>query len=155
MKARRRLAIAGALVALATAPSVHAQAPAAADTTLAGAVATFFADSLLDRLTSGPILWERGGGPLDQAVARALLAHPKFHGPVRGYQRTFWLRIFETAAEGDQARVRLEFGRDNGRSEGITFYIEQWEYAFVRTDAGWRFVRSRFITRMHGGGVRG
>lgn len=153
MKVRRRHALAGAVVALIVTAPLHAQAPA--DTTLAGAVSTFFADSLLDRLTSGPIVWVRGGGAFDQAVAGSLRAHPRFHGPVRGFERTFWLWIPAVTGEGDEARVTLEFGQDNGKSEGITFYVERREYVFAREGTGWRFVRSRRISHLDGGSVRG
>jgi hypothetical protein len=152
MARRVVIGIASALVALTAARPLPAQA--AADTTLAGAVATVLADSLLDRLTDDPIIWRESSGPIDAPVAHALRTHPKFRGPVRDPRHTMWMGIQHVAEQDDTTWVVVQFGQDFGGS-GLTLYIEDRAYLFTRTGAGWRFVRSQFLRHADGGPVRG
>jgi hypothetical protein len=69
MKVRRRIVVACTFAALAAATPLRAQAPM--DTTLARAVASVLADSLLDRVTRGPIVWRENSGPIDLGRERA------------------------------------------------------------------------------------
>jgi hypothetical protein len=153
MARRVVIAIATALAASAAARPLPAQA--AADTTLAGAVATVLADSLLDRLTHGPIIWRESSGPIDAPVANALRTHPKFRGPVRDPRHTMWIGIHHVAEQGDTTWVVVQFGQDYGGSGFLTLFIEDRAYLFTRAGAGWRFVRSQFLRHADGGPVRG
>jgi|GEM_PF-2742202 hypothetical protein len=142
-----------ALFALTAARPVRAQA--AADTTLAGAVATVLADSLLDRLTDGPIVWRESSGSIDDAVANALRTHPKLRGPVRDPRHMMWIGIQHVAEQGDTTWVVVQFGQDYGGSGFLTLFIEDRAYLFTRTGGRWRFVRSQFLRHADGGPVRG
>lgn len=113
------------------------------------------ADSLLDRLTDGPILWQESSGSIDAPVANALRLHPKFRGPVRDPRHTMWMGIHHVAEEGDTTWVVVQFGQDYARTGFLTLFIEERAYLFTRADAGWRFVRSRFLRHADGGAVRG
>jgi hypothetical protein len=145
------VALAGAVCT--AAPPLPAQA--AADTTLAGAVATVLADSLLHRLADGPIIWRENTGSIDAAVASALRTHPKFRGPVRDPRRTMWTGISQVAERGDTTWVVVESGRDYGGSGELTFFVDERAYLFTRAGGGWRFVRSKFLRHLDGGSVRG
>jgi len=132
---------------------LHAQA--APDTTLASAVATVLADSLLDRLTSGPLLWQPNTGWIDLAVANALRTHPKFRGPVRDPRHMLWVGIRHVEEHGDTARVIVESGQQYRDTGTFTFYVDSRAYLFIRAKEGWRFVRSRYLEHADGGFVRG
>jgi len=130
-------------------------AQAATDTTLAGAVATVLADSLLDRLTDGPIVWRESSGSIDAPVSEALRMHPKFRGPVRDPRHALWIGIPQVAEQGDTTWVVVKFGQEASDTGDFTFFIEERAYLFLREDKGWRFVRSQFLRHADGGTVRG
>lgn len=153
MRHRRRLAIAGAFVALIAAPPLRAQA--VADTTLAGAVATVLADSLLGRISNEPIIWREGSGPIDLEVATALRTHPRLRGPVRDPRHAVWMGIHHVAKQGDTTWVVVQFGQRYRDTGFLTLFIEDRAYLFTRAAAGWRFVRSQFLRHVDGGPVRG
>jgi len=149
----RLSALAGALCALYTAAPLCAQA--GADTTLAGAVATVLADSLLDHLTSGPIVWRESSGPLSLEVGNALRTHRKLGGPVRDPRHALWLGVRQVTEQGDTAWVVVEFEQQYADTGSLTFFTEERAYLFARASEGWRFVRSQFIRHADGGPVRG
>jgi len=130
-------------------------AQAAADTTLAGAVATVLADSLLGRLTDGPIIWRESSGSIDAAVSEVLRMHPKFRGPVRDPRHTPWIEVRQVAEQGDTTRVVVEFGQQYRDTGFLTFFTEERAYLFLREEKGWRLVRSQFLRHADGGPVRG
>lgn len=131
------------------------QAQAAADTTLAGAVATVLADSLLDRLSRDPIVWRESSGPIDAEVFEALRAHPKLRGPVRDPRHALWIGVRQVGEQGDTTWVVVEFGQHYRDTGFLTFFVEERAYLFLREEKGWRFVRSQFIRHSDGGPVRG
>jgi hypothetical protein len=147
------VALAGVLLALAAARPLRSQA--AADTTLAGAVAAVLADSLLDHLTRGPIVWRESSGSIDEPVANALRTHPKFRGPVRDPRHALWIGIRQVAEQGDTTWVVVEFGQQYRDTGFLTLFIEERAYLFLREEKGWRFVRSQFLRHADGGPVRG
>lgn len=100
------------------------QAQAAGDTTLAGAVATVLADSLLDRLTRGPIVWRESSGPIDPEVFEALRTHPKLRGPVRDPRHALWIGVRQVGEQGDTTWVVVEFDRHYRDIGFLTFFIE-------------------------------
>ena len=155
MKDRRRLAMASAVAAMAAASPLRAQAPAASDTTLAGAVATVLADSLLDRITHDPIIWRGDSGPIDLEVANALRTHPKLRGPVRDPRHAMQVGIQQVAEQGDTTWVLVQFEQQYSDTGDFTFFIEERAYLFTRAATGWRFARSEFVRHADGGPVRG
>lgn len=155
MRDRRRLAMAAAFVALVAGAPLRAQAPAPSDTTLAGAVAAVLADSLLDRISDGPIVWRESSGPIDLEVANALRTHPRLRGAVRDPRHAVWMGIHHVAERGDTTCVVVQFGQRYRDTGFLTLFIEDRAYLFTRAAAGWRFVRSQFLRHADGGPVRG
>jgi hypothetical protein len=118
-------------------------------------VARVFADSLLDRLTPGPIAWVEAPNLLNEGVARLLQGHPKFRSPIRDPAHTLWLHIRDAAEQRDTTWVVAEFGEDYGGTGPLTLYVEERAYLFTRDGTGWRFIGWRVIRHEDGGWVRG
>jgi hypothetical protein len=156
MTFRPPLMIIGAVI-LALGAARPARAQSQPDTAgLVRAVASIVADSVIPRVSKGPVYILTPATPFDSAIAAILRTAPGTVTFGTGRPRAYeWVGTRGYTVQGDTVSVLVEVGMTAPGSGPIDTYIEENLHLFVRDTGGWRYIRRQFVRGMDLGPVRG